>query len=51
MDKARKAWNYLKNKISIAQLDSPETIDPESSIKKKDIRARLSVMINQLLGT
>ena len=35
MDKARKASSYLKNKISITQLDSPETIDPESSIKKK----------------
>ena len=35
MDKARKARSYLKNKISITQLDSPETIDPESSINKK----------------
>ena len=51
MDKARKAINYLKNKISITQLDSPETIDPESSIKKKDTRARLSDVIKKLLGT
>ena len=35
MDQARKTRSYLKNKISIIQLDSPETIDPESSIKKK----------------
>ena len=34
--KARKARSYLKNKISITQLDSPETIDPESSINKID---------------
>ena len=51
MDKARKARSYLKNKISITQLDSPETIDPESSIKKKETRARLSEVINQLLDT
>ena len=51
MDKARKARSYLKNKISITQLDSPETIDLESSIKKKFTRARLSDVINQLLGT
>ena len=51
IDKARKARNYLKNKISITQLDSPETIDLESSIKKKDTRARLSEVINQLLGS
>ena len=51
MDKARKARSYLKNKISITQLDSPEAIDPESSIKKKETRARLREMINQLLGT
>ena len=54
MDKARKerkARSYLKNKISITQLDSPETIDPESSIKKKETKARLSEVINQLLDT
>ena len=51
IDKARKARNYLKNKISITQLDSPETIDLESSIKKKDTRACLSEVINQLLGS
>ena len=51
MDKARKARSYLKKKISITQLDSPETIDPESSIKKKETRARLSEVINQLLDT
>ena len=36
MDKARKVRSYLKYKISINQLDSPKTIDPESSIKKRD---------------
>ena len=46
IDKARKARNYLKNKISITQLDSPETINLESSIKKKDTRALLSEVIN-----
>ena len=51
IDKAKKERNYLKNKISITQLDSPETIDLESSIKKKDTRARLSEVINQLLGS
>ena len=51
MDKATKARSYLKNKFSITQLDSLETIDPESSIKKKDTRARLSDVMNQLLGT
>ena len=51
IDKARKARSYLKNKISITQLDSPETIDLKSSIKKKDTRARLSEVINQLLGS
>ena len=51
MDKAWKARSYLKNKISITQLDSPKTIDPESSIKKKEIRARLSEVINKLLDT
>ena len=51
MDKARKAISYFKKKISITQLDSPETIDPESSIKKKETRARLSEVINQLLDT
>ena len=35
IDKAREARNYLKNKISITQFDSPETIDLENSIKKK----------------
>ena len=51
IDKARTARSYLKNKISITQLDSPETIDPESSIKKKDTRAHFSEVINQLLGS
>ena len=51
IDKASKVRSYLKNKISITQLDSPETIDLESSIKKKDTRASLSEVINQLLGS
>ena len=51
MDKARSARSYLKIKISITQLDSPKTIDPESSTKKNETRARLSEVINQLLDT
>ena len=43
MDKAR---SYLKNKITQTQMDSLNTIKPESSIKEKEIKASSSNMIN-----
>ena len=40
------ARSYLKNKFSKTQIDSPDINEPESSIKKKEIKARSSDVIN-----
>ena len=49
MDKTWKTISYLKNKFSNTQMDSVDTFEPESSIKKGVIKTRSLVWLIKYL--